>query len=122
MKSLNMKKLILVLSACTVVFSGCSQSEEAAKNALKPLIAYQCDQEIQNTKIWKNSAWLLSEEKRNELKKQACDCVGENALNNVSAETILKATVDDKVKDELIQQAMVNALKACVLNVNAEQK
>ena len=119
MKTLNMKTLKFVLSVCVVVFSGCSQSEEAAKKALKPLIAYQCDQEIQNTKFWKNSAWLLSEEKRNTLKKQACDCVGENALNDVSAETILKATVDDQVKDELIQHAMVNSLKACVLNMNA---
>jgi hypothetical protein len=42
--------------------------------------------------------------------------VGENALKNIPATTLLRALVDEQVKKQVVQQGVLNTLKGCVVD------
>jgi hypothetical protein len=42
--------------------------------------------------------------------------VGENALKDIPATTLLRAVVDEQVKKQVIQQGVLNTLKGCVMD------
>ena len=42
--------------------------------------------------------------------------MGENALKDIPATTLLHALVDEQVKKQVVQQGVLNTLKGCVVN------
>lgn len=42
--------------------------------------------------------------------------MGENALNDIPATTLLRAVVDEQVKKQVVQQGVLNTLKGCVVD------
>ena len=83
---------------------------------LKPVVVYQCGIELEATRLWKVSTALLGEEKKNQLQTKICGCVGENALKDIPATTLLHAVVDEQVKKQVVQQGVLNTLKGCVVD------
>lgn len=110
---MQLKSLILVLSA--LCLSACSNADMTlTQRTLKPVIEYQCVKELNNSKFWKVSTYLMQDKKKAELEQAVCSCVGEHALKDVPAKTLLKATVDEDAKSELTKQAIANSLKGCI--------
>lgn len=113
LNELNMKlKLLWPMIAATLMSSACSDTSMAGK-ALKPVIEYQCGQELKSSKVWKISTYLMSELQQQKLEQEVCGCIGEHALKDIPATTLLKATVDEELKAELTKQALANSLKGC---------
>lgn len=110
---MKLKSLILLLSI--LLISACSSADMTlTQRTLKPLIEYQCSKELQNSKVWKVSTYLMQDTSKVELEKNVCSCVGEHALKDVPAKTLLKATVDEAAKKELTQKAIANSLRSCL--------
>lgn|SRR5690606_3212480 len=110
---MKLKNVILLIS--TVFISACSNADMTlTQRTLKPLIEYQCGKELQNSKVWKVSTYFMQDKNKVELEQSVCACVGEHALNDVPATTLLKATVDEAAKKELTQKAITNSLKGCL--------
>lgn len=109
----NLFKLAAV-AVCSTLLLGCVGTAVSPQKVLKPVVNYQCHQELQNSKLWKVTSFVIGQEKRQVWQNQACECVSENALKDVPAETLLKATVNEDAKNELIRQAIANSLKGCV--------
>ena len=110
-----MNKVIPFISSIFLVV-GCDSHAERSltQKALKPLIEYQCGQELKASKLWKVSTYFMQEQNKTQLQAEVCDCVGEHALKDVPAQTILKATVNEEAKNQLTRQALSNTLKACI--------
>lgn len=83
---------------------------------LKPVIQYQCEREVDHSKIWKITTYLMNEENKKKLKLETCDCVSNHALKDIPAQELAKATVNEYIKQEVIRKAMLNSLKACVIS------
>ena len=113
-----MKKMIAVLVVIFVLFAVYLLKTDTGltQKLLKPVVVYQCGVELEATRLWKVSTALLSEEKRNQLQTKICGCVGENALKDIPATTLLHAVVDEQVKKQVVQQGVLNTLKGCVVN------
>ena len=115
-----MNKQVLGILALMFGLAACSanQSDEQQKTisqkVLKPVIAHQCKSELVKSKLWKASTLFLSDDTQTQIKDQACECVSEHALDDVSTSTMLKATVSSTTKDELVRQAVMNSLSGCL--------
>ena len=77
------------------------------------LIELQCANELKSSKIWQASAFLWSSTQQNQAQEKICACVSDNALNDIPATELLKATVSESAKDSLVQKAVMNSLKGC---------
>lgn len=115
-----MKKQILGSLAVLLVISACSsdqpdqQHKTISQKMLRPVIAHECQSELVKSKVWKASSLFLSSDRQNQIKEQACTCVSEHALDDVSTGTMLKATVSKATKEELVRQAVLNSLSGCL--------
>ena len=110
-----MKKYIMAMSVAVLAFWTHSHADMSlTQKALKPVIAYQCGQELKDSKIWKVSTYLMQEANKAKLENNVCNCVGEKALKDIPATTLLKATVSEEVKNQVARQAVANSLKGCV--------
>lgn len=110
-----MKKYIMAVSVAVLSFWTHSQSDMSlTQKALKPVIAYQCGQELKESKIWKVSTYLMQDSNKAKLEHNVCNCVGEKALKDIPATTLLKATVSEEAKNQVARQAVANSLKGCV--------
>lgn len=85
---------------------------------LKPVVEYQCAAELKDSKLWKASTYFMLDANKTKLQTETCACIGEHALENVPAKTLLQATISDDVKNQLVRQAMINSLKGCLLESN----
>jgi|SRR5690606_13205589 len=109
-----MKKYIMAVSVAALSFWTHSHADmNLAQKALKPVIAYQCGQELKQSKLWKVSTYLMQDNNKARLERNVCDCVGEKALSDVPTSTLLKATVNEEAKNQLARQAVANSLKGC---------
>ncbi|ATO20080.1 hypothetical protein BS636_10635 [Acinetobacter sp. LoGeW2-3] len=110
-----MKKYIMALSVAGLAFWTNSHADMSlTQKALKPVIAYQCGQELKDSKVWKVSTFLMQDANKAKLEHNVCNCVGEKALKDIPATTLLKATVNEEAKNQLARQAVANSLKGCV--------
>ena len=115
-----MNQFFIVTAALAVLtLTGCSQNPVNAQKVLKPLVNYQCHQELQDSKLWKATTLLVGESKRQTWENQACECVSENALKDIPAQQLAHALVNEDAKNKLIRQAVLNSVKGCVLNVKS---
>lgn len=104
---------MLFLIGCTSNQSD-EQYKSVSQKVLKPVIAHQCQTELVQSKVWKASSLFLSADTQKQIKDQACECVSEHALDDVSTTTMLKATISKETKNELVRQAVLNSLSGCL--------
>ena len=110
---MKLKNIILLISS--VLISACSNADMTlTQRTLKPVIEYQCAKELKASKFWTASTYFMQDKNKAELEQNVCSCVGENALKDIPASTLLKATLDEEVKSKLTQQAIANSLKGCM--------
>lgn len=106
-------KFLWPVLAVSLINPVCADTSMTQK-ALKPLIEYQCGQELKDSKVWKMGTYFMAEANKQHLQQKVCGCVGEHALEGVPAKTLLKATVDEETKKELTRKAIANSLKGCM--------
>jgi hypothetical protein len=107
------KILCVAMSVILLSFSA-SAAPSLTQKMLKPVIAYQCQQELQQSKIWKAASWLMSVEQKQSHQDSICGCVSEHAMNDMSAKDVALALVNEAEKDKLVRKAVVNSLKGCM--------
>ena len=106
-----------VLSLLAVFAATLTQAAELSvtQRILKPIIQYQCEQELDQSKAWKVATYLMSDQKKLELKNEQCNCVSDHALKNIPAKELLKATVNEEAKSAITKQAVLNSIQYCVI-------
>lgn len=115
-----MKKLLTCAVVMLGILSGCHSTESNGHNKtlsqkmLRPVIAHECQSELTKSRVWKASSLFLAKDTQTQIKDQACACVSEHALDDVATSQILKATVSETAKNELVRQAVVNSLSGCL--------
>lgn len=108
-----MKYGLLLLTL--LITSLASAQMTMTQKVLKPVIEYQCASELNDSKIWKASTYFMHENNKSKLKDEVCGCIGEHALKNVPAKTLLKATIDEDTKNQVVKQAVMNSLRGCLI-------
>lgn len=91
-----------------------NQQQSATQRILKPLIELQCEHELKASKLWQASSLVLTTTQLNHAQNKICECVGNHALSHISTKDLVIASVDETVKNKVIQQALINSLKGCV--------
>ncbi len=110
----NDLKLLTALMLILPITVACADSNKSmTQKMFKPLIELQCANELKSSKIWQASAFLWSSTQQNQAQEKICACVSDNALNDIPATELLKATVSESAKDSLVQKAVMNSLKGC---------
>lgn len=112
-KSILLLGWILVLAGCSQVDSS-DHDKSLTQKIFRPVIAQQCKSELKQSKLWKASSLFLAQNTQVQLQDEVCGCVSEHALDDVSTTRMLKATVSQSAKDELVRQAVLNSLSGCV--------
>lgn len=107
--------MITVFASFTAGCSDANSETSVAKKMLKPVIKNQCAQELDQSKLWKVSTYLMSTSNKQQLAQDVCECVAENALTDISSKDLLRAMLDEEVKKQLTQKAVLNSVKACIL-------
>ena len=108
--------VLLIIGIVIFVYTG-NQKQSTVQRILKPWIALQCGNELKASKLWQASALFLTTDQQNHAQEKICECVSENALNDVPTQDLLIATVNENAKNKLVQQALINSLKGCVQGV-----
>ena len=114
----NRLKLVLTIIVFAGCITGCSDANSdtsVAKKMLKPVIKNQCAQELDQSKLWKVSTYLMSASKKQQVAQDVCECVAENALTDIPSKDLLRAMLDEEVKKQVTQKAVLNSVKACIL-------
>ena len=108
---------LVVLSSCVIYAATSNKTSSLTQAMLKPLIEQQCTSELKASKLWQASSLFLSAAQQSRTQTKVCECVGENAMNDISAKDMLMATVNETAKNELMHHAIMNSLKACAQQV-----
>lgn len=108
---------ILVVLLGAVFAFAMSQSDALTQKMFKPVVEQACKNELNQSKLWQSTALLMNAERQMTVQKQICGCIGENALNDVSAKDLVVASVNEAAKDRLIQHAILNSAKGCIQDV-----
>ncbi len=109
----NVYLMAVLLSLTTTNASAASLTQKL----LKPVIAYQCQSELKESKIWKAASWLMTLEQKQAHQDRICGCVSEHAMNNMNAKDVAQAMLDEEHKNRLVRQAVLNSLKGCISEV-----
>lgn len=108
----------LIFALITIMFASCataSNDTSVAKKMLKPLINKQCSQELDQSKLWKFSTYLMSASNKLQLQKEVCECIAEHALTDIPTKDLLLAVVDENIKNQVTEKAIINSAKGCIL-------
>ena len=108
--------VLLIIGIVIFAYTG-NQKQSTVQRILKPWSALQCGNELKASKLWQVSSLFLTADQQNHAQEKVCECVSENALNDVPTQDLLMATVNENAKNELVQQALINSLKGCVQEV-----
>ncbi len=109
----NVYLMAVLLSLTTTNASAASLTQKL----LKPVIAYQCQSELKESKVWKAASWLMMLEQKQAYQDRICGCVSEHAMNNMNAKDVAQAMLDEEHKNRLVRQAVLNSLKGCISEV-----
>jgi uncharacterized protein (DUF305 family) len=109
-----MIKVVCVAVSTAILSLSVSAAPSLTQKMLKPVIAYQCQQELQQSKVWKAASWLMSAEQKQSNQDSICGCVSEHAMNDMGAKDVALALVNEAEKDKLVRKAVLNSLKGCV--------
>ena len=109
-----MIKMLSITVASLLLSMSASAAPSLTQKMLKPVIAYQCQQELQQSKIWRTASWLMTAEQKQSNQASICGCVSDNAMNEMGAKDLALALVNEAEKDKLVRKAVVNSLKGCI--------
>lgn len=115
-------KYALSLVVVLTMLVGCNDAKSdasVAKKMLKPLINKQCGQELDQSKLFNATTYWMAANNKQQLHKQVCECVSEHALTDISTKDLVRAMIDDELKNQLIQKAVLNTVKACILKISS---
>ena len=107
------KVLYIALTTCMLNVSA-SAAPSMTQKMLKPVISYQCQQELKASKVWKAASWVMSAEQQKSNQDSICGCVSEHAMDEMGAKDLALAFVNEAEKDKLVRKAVTNSLKGCV--------
>lgn len=110
-------KTALVLSTGLMLGSGHQAQANLTQKMLSPVIEYQCKQELKQSKTWKVATFLMSDASKEKMQSNVCQCVGKHAVDDVKATDVLKASISEDAKNQLVRQAVLNSVKGCVSEV-----
>lgn len=104
--------MICVVAGSVSVFAT-DKNSTLTQKMLKPVIEQGCKSELNDSKVWQSAAFFMSSEQQTTVQKQICGCVGEHALQDISAKELAMASMSESAKNSLIKQAVVNSVKGC---------
>ncbi|MGX5698224.1 hypothetical protein ACWKWF_01245 [Acinetobacter kookii] len=103
---------VALLAGSVPVFATDKNSTFTQK-MLKPVIEQGCKSELNASKVWQSAALFMSSGQQTTAQKQICGCVGEHALQDISAKELAMASMSESAKNSLIKQAVINSVKGC---------
>ncbi|WP_164709191.1 hypothetical protein [Acinetobacter sp. B51(2017)] len=109
-----MIKVLCMASSVFLINMSVSAAPSLTQKMLKPVIAYQCQQELKDSKIWRAASWLMTTEQKQSNQASICGCVSDNAMNEMGAKELALALVNEAEKDKLVRKAVMNSLKGCI--------
>ena len=109
-----MIKVLLMASGLCVWSMSTLAAPSLTQKVLKPVIAYQCQQELKDSKVWRAASWLMTTEQKKSNQDAICGCVSEHAMNDMGAKEVALALVNEAEKDKLVRKAVLNSLKGCM--------
>ncbi|RKG50979.1 hypothetical protein D7V64_11925 [Acinetobacter cumulans] len=107
--------MMLLMSMFFSVTSVQAASQSMAVKMLKPVIERQCITELKDSNVWKASTFLMTDHNKKQFEAEVCQCVGDNALNDVTVNEITQALLSEEAKNQLIRKATLNSIKNCVI-------
>jgi hypothetical protein len=109
-----MIRTLCVASSILLLSLSVEAAPSLTQKVLKPVIAYQCQQELKQSKVWRAASWLMTAEQKQSNQASICACVSDNAMNEMGAKDIALALVNEAEKDKLVRKAVINSLKGCM--------
>ncbi len=89
------------------------KSQSLSQKMLKPVIEYQCGQELNASKVWKGAAMFMNAQQKKDNQIAICECVSNHAMDNMSAKDLMTAAMNETEKNKLISKAVLNSLRGC---------
>lgn len=117
MKSSSIFSFNFIVAVLTVGFSSAAMAEKSqsiSQKMLKPVIEYQCGQELNASKVWKGASMFMSAAQKKDNQTAICQCVSEHAMDEMTAKDLMIAAVSESEKNKLISKAVLNSLRGCV--------
>jgi uncharacterized protein YceK len=108
---------VLVLFGVGMLMQGCASSQKTMQKLLEPVVYAKCEQALDESKLWRVSSLLMTTEQRKKVEQKTCQCVAENALNDVPVEEVSKAMINESAKKELVEKAVMNSIRACIIKM-----
>ena len=106
--------LVAAVSSCCFVSTAMAEkSPSLSQKMLKPVIEYQCEQELNASKAWKGAAMFMNAQQKKANQAAICECVGDHAMDNITAKDLMTAAVNETEKHQLISRAILNSLRGC---------
>ena len=107
-------QFLLVFLGLGLSSSVMAEDKTLTQKMLKPVLRHQCNDELEQSKIWYASTFLLENKLKQSIAKQVCECVSDHALNNIKNADLAKSLISEEAKNRVIQQAIVNSISICV--------
>ena len=107
---MHTKYLILL----AMLLSSHTTAASLTQKMLRPVIAYQCQQELKDSKVWSAASWLMSAQQKQTHQDRICGCVSQHAMNDMDAKDVALAVINEDEKNRLVRQAVMNSLKGCI--------
>ena len=108
-----MKKLMILVLALSASATA-SAANSMTQKMLAPVLAYQCQQELKQSSVFKAATWLMSDSSKSQYQDQICGCVSKHAMNDMDSKDVAKALLNEEEKNKLLRKAVFNSLKGCV--------
>ena len=116
MKSSSIISFNLIVAVLTAGLSSAAMAEKSqslSQKMLKPVIEYQCGQELNASKVWKGASMFMSAVQKKDNQTAICQCVSEHAMDDMTAKDLMTAAVSESEKNKLISKAVLNSLRGC---------
>lgn len=114
MKSISYAVLPLLMTIVGLLPVAASADQASlTQKMLKPVIEYQCTQELKTSKAWKAATIFMSAAQQKDNQKSICQCVSEHAMDDMNAKDLLVAAVDEAEKSKLVKKAVFNSIRGC---------
>ena len=108
---------ITFLAAVLISSAASADKSSLSQRMLKPVIEYQCSQELNSSKIWKGAALCMSAKQKKDSQAAICQCVSEHAMDDIGAKDLMTAAVNETEKNKLISKAVLNSMRGCAQQV-----
>ncbi|WOE32596.1 MULTISPECIES: hypothetical protein [unclassified Acinetobacter] len=115
-KSLNFWASVVVLMG--TVTSATSFAQPVDPQQLQSMIDAQCMREIRESKVWRNALAFHDLPEQARMKKEACDCVYQDVIQDSSIKALLNAgSSSPQQPAELVSKAVLKSLRGCTQKI-----